>query len=143
MRVRVAGFLKVNSTVLMVEHFKEGKAYWLLPGGGVNLGESAKTALKRELKEELNLDCSVNDLLFVVESYNNRGDHIIQPTYLIETGDIDLLAPGADKRVKDFAFLDQDKITSRVIYPDIKQELKEYLVSKKINKRYIYKKWID
>ncbi|KKK50971.1 hypothetical protein LCGC14_3119670, partial [marine sediment metagenome] len=26
MRVRVAGFLKVNSTVLMVEHFKEGKA---------------------------------------------------------------------------------------------------------------------
>ncbi len=143
MRVRVAGFLKVNSTVLMVEHFKEGKAYWLLPGGGVNLGESAKTALKRELKEELNLDCSVNDLLFVVESYNNRGDHIIQPTYLIETGDIDLLAPGADKRVKDFAFLDQDKIASCVIYPDIKQELKEYLVSKKINKRYIYKKWID
>ena len=143
MRVRVAGFLNVNSTVLMVEHLKEGKAYWLLPGGGVNLGEDAKTALKRELKEELNLDCSVNDLLFVVESYNNRGDHIIQPTYLIETGDIDLLAPGTDKRIKDFAFLDQDKIASAVIYPDIKQELNEYLVSKKINKRYIYKKWID
>ena len=143
MRVRVAGLLNVNSTVLMVEHFKEGRAYWLLPGGGVNLGEKAKTALKRELKEELNLDCSVNDLLFVVESYNNRGDHIIQPTYLIETGDIDLLAPGTDKRIKGFAFLDQDKIASAVIYPDIKQELNEYLVSKKIIKRYIYNKWID
>ena len=143
MRVRVAGFLNVNSTILMVKHFKDEKAYWLLPGGGVNLGESAETALKRELKEELNLDCSVNDLLFVVESYNNRGDHIIQPTYLIETGDIDLLAPGTDKRIKDFAFLDLDKIASCVIYPDIKQELKEYLVSKKVNKRYIYKKWID
>ena len=143
MRVRVAGLLNVNSTVLMVEHFKEGRAYWLLPGGGVNLGEKAKTALKRELKEELNLDCSVNDLLFVVESYNNRGDHIIQPTYLIETGDIDLLVPGTDKRIKGFAFLDRDKIASAVIYPDIKQELNEYLVSKKINKRYIYKKWID
>ena len=127
----------------MVKHFKDEKAYWLLPGGGVNLGESAETALKRELKEELNLDCSVNDLLFVVESYNNRGDHIIQPTYLIETGNIELLAPGTDKRIKDFAFLDQDKIASAVIYPDIKQELNEYLVSKKIIKRYIYKKWID
>jgi ADP-ribose pyrophosphatase YjhB (NUDIX family) len=143
MRIRVAGFLNKNNTILMVEHFKEGKAYWLLPGGGVKLGENAETALKRELKEELNLDCSVNDLLFVVESYNDRGDHIIQPTYLIETGDIDLMAHGSDKRIKDFAFLDQDKIASSVIYPDIKQELKEYLVSKKINKRYIYKKWID
>jgi len=143
MRVRVAGFLKVNSAVLMVEHYKDGKAYWLLPGGGVNLGESAETALKRELKEELNLDCSVNDLLFVVESHNNNGDHIIQPTYLIGTGNIDLLARGTDKRIKSFAFLDQGKIDSSVIYPDIKQELKEYLVSNKINKRYINKKWID
>ena len=143
MRVRVAGFLKVNSTVLMVEHYKEGKAYWLLPGGGVNLGENAETALKRELKEELSLDCSVNDLLFVVESHTNNGDHIIQPTYLVETGNIDSLTRGSDKRIKGFAFLDQDKIDSSVIYPDIKQELKEYLVSIKINKRYIYKKWID
>ena len=143
MRVRVAGFLKVNSTVLMVEHYKEGKAYWLLPGGGVNLGENAETALKRELKEELSLDCSVNDLLFVVESCSNNGDHIIQPTYLVETGNIDSLARGSDKRIKGFAFLGQDKIDSSVIYPDIKQELKEYLVSIKINKRYIYKKWID
>ena len=127
----------------MVEHFKEGKVYWLLPGGGVDLGENVKTALIRELKEELNLDCSVKDLLFVAESYNNRGDHIIQPTYLVETGDIDFLSPGTDKRIKDFAFLDQSKIDSCVIYPDIKQELKEYLVSKKVNKRYIYKKWID
>ena len=143
MRVRVAGFLKINDTVLMVEHIKEGKAYWLLPGGGVNLGEDAENALKRELKEELNLDCCVNELLFVVESQNDRGDHIIQPTYLIETANIDLLERGSDRRVKDFAFFDRDRIVSSVIYPDIKQELSDYLVSRKINKRYFYKKWID
>jgi ADP-ribose pyrophosphatase YjhB (NUDIX family) len=143
MRVRVAGFLKINDTVLMVEHIKAGKSYWLLPGGGVNLGEDTESALKRELKEELNLECHVNDLLFVVESHNDRGDHIIQPTYLVETENIDLLAPGSDKRVNNFAFFDQDKIISSVIYPDIKQELREYLISKKINKRYIYKKWIN
>ena len=143
MRVRVAGFLKINSAVLMVEHSKGGKAYWLLPGGGVKLGESAETALKRELKEELNLDCLINDLLFVAESSNDDGGHIIQPTYLIETNNIDLMARGSDKRIKGFAFIDQDMIDSLVVYPDIKQEIKEYLSSNTIKKRYIYKKWID
>ena len=143
MRVRVAGFLKINSTVLLVEHSKGGKLYWLLPGGGVNLGESAESALKRELKEELNLDCCVNELLFVAESSNDSGGHIIQPTYLIEANNIDMMARGTDKRIKDFAFVDYNEIDSIVVYPDIKQEIKEYLSSNKIKKKYIYKKWID
>ena len=143
MRVRVAGLLMIDNSLLMVEHIKGGKSYWLLPGGGVNIGEDTKSALKRELKEELNLDCYVNELLFVVESQNNRGGHIIQPTFLVDTGHIDLLATGSDKRVNDYAFFDQDKIASNVIYPDIKLELKDYLISQKIKKRYFYKKWID
>jgi 8-oxo-dGTP diphosphatase len=143
MRVRVAGILNINDTVLMVEHEKDGKTYWLLPGGGVSLGENTENALKRELKEELNLDCRVNELLFVVESRNNSGGHIIQPTYLVETDNIESLAPGSDKRVKNFAFFNQGKIASCVIYPDIKQELRDYLIFRKIKKRYIYKKWID
>jgi 8-oxo-dGTP diphosphatase len=48
-RVRVAGLGMVDSAVLLVKHKKNGKSYWLLPGGGDSVGESARDALKREL----------------------------------------------------------------------------------------------
>ncbi len=143
MGIRVAGLLRVNNSVLMVEHIKNGKTYWLLPGGGVNIGEEVKTALQRELKEELNLKCGVNDLLFVVESLSARGDHIIQPTYRIEAENINEIELGVDKRVAAFDFFDQNKMASIVIYPDIKDELREYLNNEKISKKYFIKKWID
>jgi len=143
MGIRVAGLLRVNNSILMVEHIKNGKTYWLLPGGGVNIGEEVKTALQRELKEELNLKCGVNDLLFVVESLSARGDHIIQPTYRIEAENINEIELGVDKRVVAFDFFDQNKMASIVIYPDIKDELREYLNNEKILKKYFIKKWID
>lgn len=143
MGIRLAGLLRVNNTILLVEHIKNGKTYWLLPGGGVNIGEEVKTALQRELKEELNLKCGVNDLLFVVESLSARGDHIIQPTYRIEAENINEIELGVDKRVAAFDFFDQNKMASIVIYPDIKDELREYLNNEKISKKYFIKKWID
>jgi 8-oxo-dGTP diphosphatase len=41
---------------LLCRHEKSGKEYWLLPGGGVNSGESLTTALRRELYEEVGID---------------------------------------------------------------------------------------
>jgi len=67
MRVRAAGLGIIGSAVLVVKHRKDGRSYWLLPGGGIRVGESAKTALQREIREELNISVVVGDLLFVVE----------------------------------------------------------------------------
>lgn len=50
-RVRVAAIIEQDGSVLMVRHEKGADTYWLLPGGGVDFGESLVTALERELRE--------------------------------------------------------------------------------------------
>jgi 8-oxo-dGTP diphosphatase len=55
-RIRVSALLRWQGRILLIQHEKPGKEYWLLPGGGVNSGESLVDALRRELREELGID---------------------------------------------------------------------------------------
>src|SRR5918996_4244655 len=54
-RIRVSAVLQWRGRVLLCRHEKPGKEYWLLPGGGVNAGESLVDALQRELAEEIGI----------------------------------------------------------------------------------------
>ena len=47
-RVRVAGILIENDEILLIEHTKNDKKYWLVPGGGVVWGDSKAESLIRE-----------------------------------------------------------------------------------------------
>ena len=54
-RVRVAALIHWQNRILLCRQEKPGKEYWLLPGGGVDGGETLVGALRRELGEELGL----------------------------------------------------------------------------------------
>jgi 8-oxo-dGTP diphosphatase len=63
-RARVAGVIVRCGRVLMVRQRAvgptgrhDGLEYWVLPGGGVEPGESAEQALAREVREEVGLTC--------------------------------------------------------------------------------------
>jgi ADP-ribose pyrophosphatase YjhB (NUDIX family) len=61
-RIRVSAVLRWEGRVLLCRHEKAGRGeYWLLPGGGVNSGESLVQALRRELEEEVGVG---EDLMF-------------------------------------------------------------------------------
>jgi len=54
-RIRVSAILRWGGRILLCRHEKGEREYWLLPGGGVNSGESLTRALHRELAEEVGI----------------------------------------------------------------------------------------
>ena len=64
----VAAIIKKNGKIFATQRgYGEFKDGWEFPGGKVEVGESSKDALVREIKEELDADIKVNDLLITVE----------------------------------------------------------------------------
>ncbi|MFX1567359.1 MAG: NUDIX domain-containing protein [Promethearchaeota archaeon] len=62
---RYQGAVILDDQILLIKHrhFKDGLEYWLLPGGGREEGETEEECVKREIKEETNLDIVVERLL--------------------------------------------------------------------------------
>jgi ADP-ribose pyrophosphatase YjhB (NUDIX family) len=52
MRVRSAAVVVRNESLLVIHRFKDGRTYCVLPGGGVEDGETLRKACERELLEE-------------------------------------------------------------------------------------------
>jgi ADP-ribose pyrophosphatase YjhB (NUDIX family) len=59
-----------NDAILVNQNVnrKTGEAYVALPGGHVDPGEDCKTALLREIEEELDAHAEIGDLIFVSEN---------------------------------------------------------------------------
>lgn len=67
-QIRVGGISFLDGKILLVTHRKNGKEYWVVPGGRTEWGETARDAVIREFREELNLKIKVIDFLFYTES---------------------------------------------------------------------------
>lgn len=126
-RIRVAAIICQEGRILLVRHVKDENAYWLLPGGGVDYGESMGAALERELREETGLEIAVGDVVFVSDSVpSDRHRHMVQICFqaTVVGGE---LACTPDHRLVGAEFVPIDDLATLTIYPDIRDVLIEAL----------------
>jgi 8-oxo-dGTP diphosphatase len=68
--LRVYGILLgENKEVLVADEFIRGKYYTKFPGGGLEFGEGTRDCLKREFKEEMDLDVLVTDHIYTTDYF--------------------------------------------------------------------------
>ena len=140
-RIRVAGVLVENGNILMVCHQKNGKNYWLLPGGGVDYGETLTQALKREFEEELGIKVDVHDLLFSIDSISPSGKRHIVNLVFICTYNSGVYRLGSDKRLFDFKFLSAEELSNATVYPSLKKQLVNYVAGETDQHIYLGSHW--
>jgi len=70
LNLRVYGILiNEKKQVLVSDEYIRGNYYTKFPGGGLEPGEGTRECLKREFKEEMDLDVEVNEHLYTTDFF--------------------------------------------------------------------------
>ena len=96
--IRASGILIKDDKILLIHRRKEGREYWVFPGGGIEEGEAGEEAIKREVKEETGLG-----VVKVKLAFNQLTDEIEHPFFFceIEEGEVRLGGPESKRHSKD------------------------------------------
>ena len=132
-RIRVSAMLRWRERILLCRHEKPGKVYWLLPGGGVNAGESLVDALHRELAEEVGLDdeipvegpAAIIDSIAPVRSFAPK--HVVHIVFAGDLGGRSLeTVTSTDAAVRGHRLFSVDELDTIVLHPPIQRFLKRW-----------------
>ena len=84
--VRVYGILiNEKKQVLVSDEYIRGGLFTKFPGGGLEFGEGTKDCLKREFKEEMNLEVEIGDHIYTTDYFQpsafREGQQILSIYY--------------------------------------------------------------
>jgi 8-oxo-dGTP diphosphatase len=127
--------------VLLLHRFKDGREYFVLPGGHIEENESEEEALVREVKEETNLKIQIDKRLWsLFNQFDDTEYHVFFVTKF--SGNLKLGGPELEKSSKDNVFLlewhDLKDVEKLNLVPKL---LKTKIITRQI-KNYLNKKYL-
>ena len=138
--IRVYGILiNDQKQVLVSDEFIRGNYYTKFPGGGLELGEGTRDCLKREFKEEMDLEVEVGDHIYTTDYFQvsafNPEHQIISIYYYakaleeIKFSKNCLVMYQADTGEVEYLFtgFDEELLATLVVLTSIRPKLQQYL----------------
>jgi 8-oxo-dGTP diphosphatase len=132
-RIRVSAILSWNGRILLCRHEKGDRKYWLLPGGGVNSGESLTRALHRELAEEIGIgdELPLEGPVAIVDSIAPARSYVAKHVvHIIFSGDLGgrslETVTSRDAAVRGHRLFSVPELDDVVLHPPIQRFLKRW-----------------
>lgn len=69
---RAVGVIIKDNNILLMQRIKNGRLYFIFPGGSVESGETIEDAVTREMKEEVSLSVKPSKLLFQIKNWGRE-----------------------------------------------------------------------
>jgi 8-oxo-dGTP diphosphatase len=122
-KIRVATVLIKDAEILLVNHRRLGRSYWVLPGGALEMGEPLEKCALREVQEETNLKIKVDKLLYVIETISpSASKHNLDIIFLGEITGGELRA-NSTSIIEQPGFVRVDSLKTLEFYPPIADTL--------------------
>lgn len=122
-RVRVAVVLAQGDRLLLVRHRKGDARYWLLPGGGLDYGETFEECAVREVHEETGLEIDPKRILYISEAICPEGTRHIVNIYLLGEIKGGTLQVGDEEVLDGAEFVSFEDLPNLTLYPAIQENL--------------------
>jgi len=131
---------------LLVRQDRQGRPYWLLPGGGVAFGETLAEALVREVREELDLAVVPGAPVALVEAISDDMDryrkHVVHVIIAADLADPDQEPRlGGDTAVLEARFVAADELRAMRLTPPVGDFLRDWLEAPTQAMRYLGVRW--
>ncbi len=125
----VKAIIQNNNKFLVIKQIVGNSIIWDLPGGKVEYGESPYDTLKREVKEEVNLDIEILQPIGIWWFFRiDNNDQVVCTTFVCKprTNDIDLTRNPAQENISEFRWVTKDEFLGDK-YPTSHESLKKLI----------------
>lgn len=119
--IRCRAVIVCGDKMLVVKHFK-GADYYALPGGHMEQGEEPLICIKREVKEELNIDIENPELKYIYDWKGENGVQSIEFIFVVKDAfvqsDIDVKNGSHAFEIFESRWLARSEDLDCKLYPD-------------------------
>ncbi len=126
MRIRAGIILISDNKIAFVKRVRDGKTYYIVPGGGLDEREYIEDAAIREAQEELGVLVSAERLLFIVERLEHGRVMNLQMYYLVKmvsgvfgSGDGEEFHRPTERGSYEAVWMSLDELNQHNFYPTV------------------------